>query len=79
MTWRFAARVSQGESRDFLHPALYCLDSVSMRWARLPCENAHKGGAIAVVGSTVFVGGGFDPANKQTLATDAVELFTLAA
>jgi hypothetical protein len=50
-----------------------------MRWARLPCENAHKGGAIAVVGSTVFVGGGFDPANKQTLATDAVELFTLAA
>jgi hypothetical protein len=61
-----------------LSPALYCLDSISMRWARLPCSNAHKGGAIAVVGSTVFVGGGFDPANKKTLATDTVDLFTLA-
>jgi hypothetical protein len=69
---------AQSSVQQALSPALYCLDSISMRWARLPCSNAHKGGAIAVVGSTVFVGGGFDPANKKTLATDTVDLFTLA-
>ena len=70
---------AQSLVQQALSPALYCLDSVSMRWARLPCsfECAHKGGAIAVVGSTVFVGGGFDPKNKKTLATDTVDLFTL--
>lgn len=60
-----------------LSPALYCLDTATLRWARLACPNAHKGGAMAVAGSTIMVAGGFDPAKKGTTATDIVDIFTL--
>ena len=75
-----AARASDNTSATsfaLLSPALYCLDTATLRWARLACPNAHKGGAIAVAGATIMVAGGFDPADKGTSATDAVDLFTL--
>jgi hypothetical protein len=61
-----------------LPPALYCLHTVRMRWARLPCSVPHRGGAIALVGnSTVVIAGGFDPAATNAPATDVVDVFVL--
>jgi hypothetical protein len=72
----------EGVLAKTLTPALYCYATTTGRWQRFPCSTAHKGGAIAVTGgageggapvAAVLIAGGFDPAVKNTQATDVVD------
>ena len=45
----------------------------------MACSVAHMGGSVVALGSTVLVGGGFDPATGMANATDVVDAFTFTA
>ena len=62
-----------------LSPALYCLHTTRMRWARLPCTVPHRSGVVERVGdSIVLVGGGFDPLAQDAAPTNVVDVFYLS-
>jgi hypothetical protein len=56
--------------------ALYCFNTATDAWSSMPCTVEHKGGAMAVVGSTVMVAGGFNTSTSQPTAV--VDIFDLS-
>jgi hypothetical protein len=56
--------------------AVYCYDPKQAKWSSMPCSVQHKGGAIAVSGSTVAVAGGFD--EKTSRPTAVIDIFDVA-
>lgn len=55
--------------------ALYCYDSKGGSWAGpYECSAVHRGGALEVLGNSIFVAGGYDP-DGQNAPTDVIDVF----
>jgi hypothetical protein len=55
--------------------ALYCYDTKEGNWAGpYTCSAVHRGGGLEVVGSSIFIAGGYDP-DRKNAPTDVVDVF----
>lgn len=55
--------------------ALYCYDSKGGSWGGpYECSAVHRGGALEVLGNSIFVAGGYDP-DGQNAPTDVIDVF----
>jgi hypothetical protein len=55
--------------------ALYCYDTVNLLWRHGPATAVHKGGAMAVVGSTIMIAGGYSGTETTSEPTAVVDIF----
>jgi len=56
--------------------ALHCFDTSQNEWLEpFNCSAAHKAGGIAALGNTVYIAGGYDPSNNNSI-TDVVDVFS---
>ena len=58
---------------------LYCYNIKLQQWSQIECSAVHAGGSMVVLGNSVMIGGGFDPASKIVQATDLIDVITFTA
>ena len=58
--------------------ALYCYDTATLLWHHAPATVLHKGGAMAVVGNTVMVAGGYTGDLLLSKPTAVVDIFDVS-
>ena len=55
--------------------AIYCYNTQTKAWTHKAASVVHRGGAMAVAGTTIAIAGGFDPSTNKT--TSVVDIFVV--
>ena len=58
--------------------ALYCYDTATLLWHHAPATERHQGGAMAVVGKTVMIAGGYTGDFLLSKPTAVVDIFDVS-